>query len=414
MRTTATTPTTLKTPVYRCQKSRTGRDRAFVVINGKRIYLGAHNTPESQERYRSLIAEWLVSGDRAVQPPSVNPSVAELADAFDVHARRYYGTDSSEYSHFSTLVTMLVEHYGARFTADFAPPHLKAMQGAMVRRGWCRGNINKQVVRLRHIFKWGVGEGLVPGNVWQGLMAVPGLRRGRSDARQTPPIKPVPQAYIDAIQPFVSRQVWAMIELQLLTAARAGEITSMRPVDLDTTGKVWTYTPQQHKTAHHGHSRTIYLGPRAQEVIRPFLAGRVIDAFLFSPKEAEQERRTELHARRKTRLSRGNRPGTNRKSKPRRQPGEKYDVASYRRAIARGIELANRQRADQADRDGKEWESIPHWHPHQLRHNAATNLRKEFGIETARIICGHRSAAITEVYAELDHEKATEVIARIG
>jgi hypothetical protein len=33
---------------------------------------------------------------------------------------------------------------------------------------------------------------------------------------------------------------------------------------------------------------------------------------------------------------------------------------------------------------------------HQLRHNAATFLRKEFGLETARII---RSAAITEVYA---------------
>jgi integrase len=32
-----------------------------------------------------------------------------------------------------------------------------------------------------------------------------------------------------------------------------------------------------------------------------------------------------------------------------------------------------------------------------IRHNAATHLRKEFGIEVARIILGHRSASVTEI-----------------
>ena len=62
----------------------------------------------------------------------------------------------------------------------------------------------------------------------------------------------------------------------------------------------------------------------------------------------------------------------------------------------------------------KAWHKQFHWHPHQLRHNAATFLRKEFGLETARIILGHRSAAITEVYAELDQQKAMEAIVRVG
>jgi len=62
----------------------------------------------------------------------------------------------------------------------------------------------------------------------------------------------------------------------------------------------------------------------------------------------------------------------------------------------------------------KAWYQQYHWHPHQLRHNAATFLRKEFGIETARIILGHRSAVITEVYAEQDQQKALEVIMRVG
>ena len=50
---------------------------------------------------------------------------------------------------------------------------------------------------------------------------------------------------------------------------------------------------------------------------------------------------------------------------------------------------------------------VPRWHPHQLRHNAATWLRKEFGLDVARVILGHSSPVVTEVYAEMDREKAS-------
>jgi integrase len=67
-----------------------------------------------------------------------------------------------------------------------------------------------------------------------------------------------------------------------------------------------------------------------------------------------------------------------------------------------------------SDEEFATWKPEQHWHPHQLRHNAATFLRKEFGLETARIILGHRSSAITEVYAEQDQQKAMEAIVRVG
>ncbi|HUU22592.1 MAG TPA: tyrosine-type recombinase/integrase [Phycisphaerae bacterium] len=54
------------------------------------------------------------------------------------------------------------------------------------------------------------------------------------------------------------------------------------------------------------------------------------------------------------------------------------------------------------------------WHPHQLRHNAATELRREFGLEAARIILGHHSAAVTEIYAEKDEREAVSAIASVG
>jgi integrase len=226
----------------------------------------------------------------------------------------------------------------------------------------------------------------------------------------------VPEAFVDAVLPHVSRQVAAMIELQRLTGMRSGEVTILRGCDLDTSGKVWIFTPHDHKTAHHGHERKVYLGPKAQLVIRPFLKADS-QAYLFSPKDAVAEQLEAKHASRKTPLSCGNRPGTNRKSKPKREPGERYDTNSYRRAIDRGIAAANKAILAEAAAEGiaeKDAALIPHWHPHQLRHNAATNLRKEHGIEVARIILGHRSAAITEVYAEVDHARAIDVMGKVG
>ena len=64
--------------------------------------------------------------------------------------------------------------------------------------------------------------------------------------------------------------------------------------------------------------------------------------------------------------------------------------------------------------EAKSWQRDHRWSPNQLRHSAATFLRKEFGIEAARVILGHRSAAVTEVYAEPDHKKAADIMAKVG
>jgi len=78
---------------------------------------------------------------------------------------------------------------------------------------------------------------------------------------------------------------------------------------------------------------------------------------------------------------------------------------SYRKAIDYGIKAAGREPGG---------EHVRHWHPHQLRHNAATRIRKEFGLEAAQAVLGHSSAAITQIYAERDQAKAADVMARVG
>ena len=257
---------------------------------------------------------------------------------------------------------------------------------------------NKMTACVKRAIAWGVSQELVPPSVYHGLEAVKGLRRGETAAPDHAPIKPVPIEHVNAVQHHVSRQVWALIQLQLRTAARAGELVTMRPVDIDMTGGTWLYSPGEHKTAYIGRKRVVYIGPAAQKVIRPFLKRRPVNAFLFSPKEAVAKQREDRHEERTTPETYGNTIGSNRKRNPQCEPGDYYTVASYRRAIARGCEIAD----------------VPAWHPHQLRHNAATNLAQEFGIATTAIILGHSSPAVTAIYAEANHAKAVEVIAKIG
>ena len=84
-----------------------------------------------------------------------------------------------------------------------------------------------------------------------------------------------------------------------------------------------------------------------------------------------------------------------------------YSSQSYGQAIWNGIAKANRE----AERTGA---AGSRGHPHQLRHSAATRLRREFGLDVARAVLGHHSLAITAIYAELDLAKAAEAMARIG
>ena len=209
------------------------------------------------------------------------------------HAKDYYrdpdGKPTAEVANFKPLIRRLRTHYGRTLAGKFGPLALKTVRQSMIDEKLARRTINHSINRIRRIFKWAVENELLPSSVLHGLQAVSGLRAGRSGAKETAPVKPVPDAFVDAILPFVSPQVAAMIELQRVTGMRSGEVTALRACDINTAGKVWVYTLERHKTAWHGHQRQVYLGPRAQQIIKPFLKAEA-QAYLFSPTDAEGER----------------------------------------------------------------------------------------------------------------------------
>ena len=176
---------------------------------------------------------------------------------------------------------------------------------------------------------------------------------------------------------------------------------------IETSGKVWIYRPEKHKTAHHGKQRMVLIGPKAKAAIEPFLRTE-LDAFLFTPAQADRERR---EARCADYAPPANAAGDYRnwpsyqkrrqqaeaKAEPKRYR-DRYTSTTYARAIAEACIAAN----------------IPHWSPNRLRHNAATRIRKEYGLDIAQVVLGHSGADVTQVYAEADLAKATKAIEAVG
>lgn len=152
----------------------------------------------------------------------------------------------------------------------------------MIEAGLCRGVINQRIGYLKRIFKWAASEELVSADVYHALQSVDGLRRGRSAARETEPVRPVPDAHVDAVLPFLAPTLQAMVQLQRLTGMRSGELRIFRTCDVDVSGEIWAYRPGQHKTANRGYERVVQIGPRAQQVLKPFLRAD-LQAFVFSP-----------------------------------------------------------------------------------------------------------------------------------
>ncbi len=115
------------------------------------------------------------------------------------------------------------------------------------------------------------------------------LKRGRTLAKEAPRELPVATDRIEPLKPYLSDQVWTMIQLQLLCVY-------LRPNDFQHHTDVWIVEFAEHKTAFREHRRTLYFGPRAQAMRAPYLENRQGDAFLFNPTEAESDRRAAQHA----------------------------------------------------------------------------------------------------------------------
>lgn len=338
--------------------------QARVVIQGQHHLLGPYDSDESHERYKALIADLLANKD---SPPN-GPTVSQVCALFWRHAkRRYRRSGKGKFGaaiNYRPVLRLARIHFGKLPASEFGPKRLKELTATMIAKGWSRGYINGQLGKLKLAFKWAVAEELVGVEVHQRLQAVPGLRAGDTDARETEAVRPVDDSLVEATQPFLPPHLVAMVRFQRLTGCRPGEVCGLTADAVDRSGEVWVYRPTSHKTRHHGKNREIYIGPKAQAILAPWLL------------KANEGRPVFATARCKV----------------------AYNSDSYRRAIHRACARAG----------------LPRWSPNQLRHTAATSVRKAFDLEHAQSVLGHSNLSTTEIYAERSRDRAEAVARRLG
>jgi integrase len=432
-------------PTYRKHKQ---SGKAIVTLTdgagGRRdVLLGIWRSKESRLAYARVIAEW-EARDRSLSTATMlDVTVAELIDRYWPHCERHYrradGVQSREVLDYVYSLRPVDYLYGNLAAKDFGPLELQAVRQLMV-KGYkhpkfgdmpalARGVINQRVARICRVWKWGVANKLVPGSVLVELKAVDGLQRGRSDARETDPVLPVPRSIVEETLPHMRPMTADMVRLQLETGCRSGELVIIRACDIDMTGDVWLYRPTQHKTLHRGHGRVVPIGPKGQQIIRRYLKLDTA-AYLFSPADCVAKHQEEKRAKRKSpvQLSQVCR----KKRKPKRKPRARYSIDTYGNAIDRACAKAwpppehLRPRAGESIKaclsrlteeehvELKAWHKSHSWHPHQLRHTRAAEVKRECGLDVARAVLGHRSPQMAEHYAGLDMATAAAAMKRLG
>jgi integrase len=422
-------------PKYRKHSSGSAR----VTLNGRDYLLGPWQSKTSIREYDRIVAEYLASGR--------SPSFGIEADAYTVamlirdylrHCKAYYGTDkTSELHRIKPAIKPLVSLYADHDAAEFGPVGYKAVRQVMIESGLSRQGVNARMKKVVRAFKWGASEGKLPAAVFGTLSLIPSLKMGRTTAPDTESVTPVDDEVVERTVGALSPIVADMVRVQRLLGCRPGEVCNLTPASFDRSDDVWVATLIEHKTAHHGHARKLFVGPKAQAILTPYLF-RDDDMNLFRPCDAVAMRRQRDAAGRTTPLSCGNRPGRKydrgglKGKSAKKAAGDAYTTESYRRAIHNACDRAFPAPAPLAQHPGesdrarhkrlttaqleelKVWQSSHRWGPNRLRHAKGTEVRKALGLEAAQVTLGHRKADVTQIYAQRDEELAKQVARHAG
>lgn len=401
--------------------------QAVVRLDGKDHYLGKYGSPEAQSKYQRIVYPWYLARKAAAEaaaPPIHYTSdfhhltIDELVLRFIKFAEDHY-RGAPEFLNLKLALRDFRATFGKSLVREFGPKLLKdfirSMLAPRLRRKRIidsdgkprtidiehtlgQRTINQRIQRVIRMFKWATEEEIIPLgiNIAASLAAVPLLRNGRFGVKPPRRIQPARQEDLDKVLPHLTPQPRAMVELIALTGMRSSDACSMRPMDIDRSGDVWKYRPGKFKrSAMDGQpQRVIYLGKRAQAIMKPFLEGRELGKPMFSPAEAMTRLRESQHPGPDGKKSHRKKPAAN----PARVPGESYNSKSFYRAVSRAAQKAG----------------IGELFPNQLRHMAATRFRSLFGIEDAKILMGHGSVTTTEIYAEQDSTRSIRIVREIG
>jgi integrase len=389
------------------------KGRAVVVVptrtgRRKEIALGPWQSKEANTAYANVLKTLAANEGRwpdAAPPTPLNErTITEVALAFVQQRLPQYRAESKEPYEFQHIVIpLLVAQFGPLPAIEFTPKRLKLLRETFIAKSWCRTTINRQITRVKTIFKWAAEEELVPGTVHHALTAVRCLPPLTPNVKEPLGRPPAFAGDVAAVLPHLEPTIAIMLQVQWLTGCRSGEIRIMRLQDLDRSNSAsWLYHPGsqagkygQHKNAWRGQTRTIVMGPQAIALLSPLLVGLLPTDYLFSPQRDKDARCERKRSQRKSKVQ----PSQNNRKQPhpKKVPSEFYSRGTYaghiRRACAKvGIKFT----------------------PYSLRHGRKMDLESRFSAETARAQLGQKSIQSTTHYGHLDLSTAAKAMREVG
>ena len=252
------------------------RGYGVVTLGNKDHYMGAWpnrgKAPKAvQEAYRRFLAEHWAQDGAPPPPRKEEATIEDLIAQFWSWAKRYYrknGEPTSEVGNIAAALRPLRKLYGTTPACDFGPVKLQAVRDHIMRtEDLTRGTLNKHIGRIKRMFRWAKNNEVIPGRVYDFIRDVEGLRKGRTDLRESQPVQPVSDDVVEATLSFLPATVADMVRFQRLTGCRPGEVCTIRPCDVDrSSGDVWVYRPEGHKAEHYEKDRVIFIGPKASPV----------------------------------------------------------------------------------------------------------------------------------------------------
>jgi integrase len=380
---------------------------AVVYSAGKIHYLGLYGSDASKTAYARFVAENRVSPLLYLpKTEGSSTTIAELAAAFLDHTKPI--TNKQNYNHYRIVAAdFLLKLYGDKIPADnFKPRCLKLVRDEIIlSRRFCRTMVNDYTRRIVALFEWGVSEELVLETTHRALKTIKALPEGYPDTFENPAREHVPDEVIKRTLPFMLPTLRAMVIVQRLTGCRPGEIFNMKVGEIDKTTDpdLWLYRPPSHKTQKKtGRKKIIPLGLPEQKLIAPFLEGKTAGQAVFSPRAAKLERLAEQWANRTTEPTPSQIAQHDARIAKIKQSGKEfYHKDTYRLAIELAIKEGNKVLPD--------GEKIEDWIPYQIRHQAATAMELEAGLDEAQTLLDHSSPDTTRRYAHGRLEKLKEL-----
>ncbi len=386
----------------------------LIASKSKRMYLGKYGSEESKVAYRRFLKKLEVCQEQelAKDIPAVTSTsnLAELVLAYDEYAQEHYlrnGVLSKEYDSMRCALIPLVDLYGSELAVEFGPKSLKTIQRSMAKDDYARSHINHNTSRIKRFFRWACSEELVPSDLYHKLTCVRGLQRGELGVKEAPKVRPACPESIEALLPFISPTVGAMLKIQYLCGMRPGEVCAMRVCDIDRSGDIWWYSPEYHKSDWRDITLVKAIPVTAQKILRPWMLKNPTD-YIFRPMDsvswsrakqqqnAGKDRKTPRYPCEVKRLEKQKLLRQRRVKKI--KTGEKYTTDSYRRAVNRGLEHAKQAKV-----------KIEKFFPNQLRHAIVTYVSAKLGRQKAQRWAGHRHLDTTSIYDEAQLHELEEI-----